>query len=343
MNDKPPLATEPVGFDVAIGDLTQPVALEADDLVAAVQFVRDNTGLSAHIGSDGLEPVKVVRRLPPDLELGEFAVRTLNTRVTRAVLLPPGRLHTVARGGPIAVRAGLVVLAVLALVVAASGQLPPGSGLPVTVLCAVAVAQFFYWPTWLRIFTATFEAGQHRYGMDALLPDGNVADDGAQTRAVAQVNEVKEEYGRLLSDIVFRIEAPALFDPVNPASRSFTKAMIAWDARADDLSAAELGTLAAAVVSTFSTARREAETLGMSYLPEAARPTAGRAAAAARLATGGATPAERKAALSRMIELLSSLAIYYLPNPQEATRMIEGKPVLALPGRRQEPEATTQP
>lgn len=343
MNDKPPLATEPVGFDVAIGDLTQPVALEADDLVAAVQFVRDGTGMSAHIGSDGLEPVTVVRRLPPDLELGEFAVRTLNTRVKRAVLLPPGRLHSAARGGPIMVRVGLVVVAVLSLILATAGQLPPGSGSWVAGLCGLAVVQFLYWPAWLRVFTARFVTGQHRYRLDELVADGEVADDRAQARAVAQVNEFKEEYGRLLSDIVFRIEAPALFDPVNPASRSFTKAMIAWDSRADDLSAAELGTLAATVVSTFSTARREAEALGMTYLPETARPTAGRAAAAARLATGGATPAERKAALSRMIELLSSLAIYYLPNPQEATRMIEGKPVLALPGRRQEPGETTQP
>ena len=54
---------------------------------------------------------------------------------------------------------------------------------------------------------------------------------------------------------------------------------------------------------------------------------------AARLAQSTKVPAERAAALRQVSSILDGLALYYLPNPAEASLMIEGRPVLALPGR----------
>ena len=54
---------------------------------------------------------------------------------------------------------------------------------------------------------------------------------------------------------------------------------------------------------------------------------------AARLARSTKAPAERAAALRQVSAILEGLSLYYLPNPAEATLMIDGRPVLALPGR----------
>ena len=174
-----------------------------------------------------------------------------------------------------------------------------------------------------------YKVGPHTYEFGQLLSDRPRVE-----AAEAMVDEIKEHYGALLSDIVFRIEAPALFDPANEATRRFTSALLAWDSRTQDLSGAEVSTLAAQVRVHFDAARSNAEALGIGYLPAEAQEPAGRALKAARLAKEGSTEGERTSAMKQVAAILDTLAIYYLPNPTEAQRMIEGRRLLELPGRR---------
>jgi hypothetical protein len=155
----------------------------------------------------------------------------------------------------------------------------------------------------------------------------------AAQAAAALVARVKEEYGALLSDICYRIENPALFDPADAAAKRLARALIRWDDNQGRLDPSELSVAAAEVRVAFDAARTHAETVGMAYLPEAARPKAETALKAARLAQSTKAPAERAAALRQVSAILDGLALYYLPNPAEATLMIEGRPALALPGR----------
>ena len=55
---------------------------------------------------------------------------------------------------------------------------------------------------------------------------------------------------------------------------------------------------------------------------------------ASRILVEGRCDDERKAARQQAIRILASLALYYLPDPDEAQTMIEGRRILALPGRR---------
>ncbi len=95
----------------------------------------------------------------------------------------------------------------------------------------------------------------------------------------------------------------------------------------------EIGALAGEVRVAFDTAKANAEAVGMRHLPEAAVPDAQRALKAARLATSTKSPAERGTALRQVAAILSDLALYYLPSPKEAAQMVEGRRILALPGR----------
>lgn len=150
-----------------------------------------------------------------------------------------------------------------------------------------------------------------------------------------EVDEVKEEYGRLLSDIVYRIECPALFDPHEPTSKEFTLALLQWDnndgVAADD----ERRELARRVRATFTAARANAERIGMDHLPVDVRGRAATALKAARLAVNkGAPEPERDTALRRAVEILDELALYYLPTGAQARRAITGSGPPQLPGRR---------
>ena len=83
---------------------------------------------------------------------------------------------------------------------------------------------------------------------------------------------------------------------------------------------------AAEVQLAFDAARANAERLGLNHLPLTARDDAGRAAKAVRLARRASTDGEREAAMAQAHKLLESLALYYLPTPDEAVRMLGGTP-----------------
>lgn len=145
-------------------------------------------------------------------------------------------------------------------------------------------------------------------GVYARLPvDTSAADPGALTPR-SRVDLVKERYGRLHSDVVYRIENSALFDGAVPQTQRFELALLAWDEAAPN--AAQLATEAEA---SFDEARRHAERLGLEHLPETARDTGRRAARAAHTALHADNAGEREAARTRVAELLGSLALYYLP------------------------------
>lgn len=182
----------------------------------------------------------------------------------------------------------------------------------------------------------------HRAGTQALDSDGRpvVAPTAVAGRADAgrlpggqgprrspaqRVGAIKETYGALLSDIVYRIENSALFDSAQPLSREFQLLLMRWDEEQVKLPGPEKAKLAREIEMAFDTARRHAETVGLTHLPQTARDDGQRAAKAARLAQSATTAGEREAALAQATRLLRSLALYYLPSPEEAPRMLGGE------------------
>lgn len=145
---------------------------------------------------------------------------------------------------------------------------------------------------------------------------------GPRHRAEAQIAEVRQLYGRMLADIAYRIENSALFDSSVPLTRQFDTALALWAEVTDATPEAEVVRRASLVKVTFDAARANAETLGMAHLPRTARDPARRAAGVARLAAGTAIEAERQAAMAQVVQILSSLALYYLPSPDDLPKAI---------------------
>ncbi|WP_139651141.1 hypothetical protein [Tessaracoccus massiliensis] len=176
--------------------------------------------------------------------------------------------------------------------------------------------------------SATFDP-QQLIGRIAALP----APEGAPARepagavseaAQARVDAVKETFGELSADVVYRIENSALFDTSVELTRQFHLLLLRWEDDAARLNAAELDRLALEITLAFDTARGHAETVGLAHLPTTARATAGRAIKAAQLARAAATEGEREAAMAQVVRLLESIAVYYLPAAGDVPRMIGG-------------------
>lgn len=144
----------------------------------------------------------------------------------------------------------------------------------------------------------------------AMLPPA----DAARDAALARVADVRAMYGRMLTDVAYQIENAALFDAAVPLTARFEAALAAWAEVTDDTPEAEAVAAASLVRVTFDAARANAETLGLAHLPATARDAARRAAGAARLASDGATEAERAAAQDQVVRILGSLSLYYLPD-----------------------------
>ena len=143
----------------------------------------------------------------------------------------------------------------------------------------------------------------------ALLPSA----DAARDAAIARVADVRALYGRMLSDVAYRIENSALFDHAVATTNDFETALTLWSDVTDDTPASEVVRLAAVVKVTFDTARAQAETVGLGHLPERVRAEGRRAASIARLAANAGTDGERAAAQEQLTRILASLSLYYLP------------------------------
>ncbi|RRD48520.1 hypothetical protein [Arachnia propionica] len=178
--------------------------------------------------------------------------------------------------------------------------------------------------------TIMFRMEGRDWALEDLLPRESRGDAARQ-----QVQGVKEEYGRLLTDLPYRVENPALFDASCPATEALTLALFEWDstwARLDDDALVALGSR---VVSAFHAARHHAERVGMDHLPPESRDDARRALGALRIATAASSSAgERAAALAQAVDLLDELALYYLPSGVEVREALNGRRLRQLPGRR---------
>lgn len=327
----PPLSLAPVRFQTPLSGLDSPVVLESEDGSVTVLelLARDEATTKVRLSrGDRVDPT-YVQAAPLDLELGDFALTHLKSRPVRAYALPRGSTQTrhLLRVMALTALVGLVALGLVTLVLV-SGLPDTAKAFLVVALVTAAVAGPIVRARLRPSVRLSYRTAQGVYPLDALLSARPAA-----VAAAASVDAVKEEYGALLSDICYRIEHPALFDPADAAAKRLTLALIRWDGRGDDLDASEIGALAGEVRVAFDTARANAETIGMRHLPEAAVPDAQRALKAARLATSTRSPAERSTALRQVAAILSDLALYYLPSPKEAAQMVEGRRILALPGR----------
>lgn len=151
----------------------------------------------------------------------------------------------------------------------------------------------------------------------------------APSAAMARVDGVKEEYGELSSDIVYRIENSALFDDTVALTRQFTLLLMRWEDELPHAEASALERLAMEVRLAFDTARQHAEAVGVSHLPRTARAKAERAVKAAQLALHAATDGEREAASEQLARILDGIALHYLPGSRDVRRMIsEARPQL---------------
>ena len=327
----PPLDLTPIRFETPVGDLTRAVVVETEDGEVTIiePTLRRGDCVTLRFSAQSAADPRFVSEVATSMELGELTLTNLPSRPVRAFALPPGAMQTrrlLRQMGMVSV-AALGALGLITFVLISSLPAPAKAFLVVALLATAGLAPVV--SARLRPPTRhSYLTGGRAYPLDRVL-DGTPA---AQA-AAALVARVKEEYGALLSDICYRIENPALFDPADAAAKRLARALIRWDDNQGRLDPSELSVAAAEVRVAFDAARAHAETVGMAYLPEAARPKAETALKAARLAQSTKAPAERAAALRQVSAILDGLALYYLPNPAEATLMIEGRPALALPGR----------
>lgn len=152
------------------------------------------------------------------------------------------------------------------------------------------------------------------------------SDAGPRAAAIDRVAEIRALYGRLVADIAYRIENSALFDSTVSTTQQFETALALWSDVTRSTSDEEVARRSAVVAVAFKTARSHAETVGLAHLPTTARDSARRAAGAARLASSSHSEAERDAAQSRVVSILSSLALHCLPDPAAMPRAITDGP-----------------
>ncbi|RRD47318.1 hypothetical protein [Tessaracoccus sp. OH4464_COT-324] len=133
------------------------------------------------------------------------------------------------------------------------------------------------------------------------LPAASVVDP------TVQVQRIREEYGRLCSDLLFRLESPALFDPAVPTTAAFEAALV-------DFENTPTAEVAARVEVRFEVARQHAVRAGLRHVEPQLRDEVARAGKIARLALNAGSQGEREAALAQLQRMLDSLALYYLPS-----------------------------
>lgn len=332
MDQPPPLDPDPLPFTRPARGVSGNVAVAyADGVTALLQISPGREGI--HV--KGYSPTSVdpitLSSIPLESDLGDVALAFRESRPLRAFQMPDGvvRSHFDARFA--AWRAvAFLFFAMLAVVGFVFFPDPTWGGLIGGVSAILAALSLGARRKQLRAMTYALVTDDGSYPFDRLLDDRPLG-----RRAEKSVQQVKEAYGALVSDVVYRIEYPALFDPSTPTTKAFTSALIEWDNNQAHLSGSELSTLAGRIGLAFDAAKAHAETVGMTHLPEHTRERAERAAKALRVATSKSTgAAERKTAMGRATAILEDLMLHYLPRPREVLSLVEGRRPLALPGRR---------
>lgn len=327
-------------------DVTADVLVRHDDGSLALLTVEPaDTGVRVQRTADGASGPSRATVVPADAVLGDVLVSLHRAHPVAAHQLPPGTPASEPWSPRLAVGVGL---GALGLLLSLGIVLGAGLGLGATdnwswSLLAVGalvgpIASLFLGgpftryvvdgkPRTLRSFAKQADRGR--------LPPPEPR--AVSPEVVAEVDALKEEYGRLLADIVYRIECPALFDAAEPRTATFTQLLWRWDSDRDVLPGIEARALASELRVAFDAARANAESVGMDHLPAEAREPARTAVGALRVARDdAATRAERATALRRATAILDQLALYYLPSVDDTERIVAGKRPLALPGRRRD-------
>lgn len=313
-----------------LGELGQRTALVAE-LDGGRAFVLVELGSSAakvtaHL-ANGQKPS--LEDLPLDRSVGAAIAATTSDRPLRlfradgsTVAAKYGFWRLLLRIIPVVLGVALLLTGIIVLDGGLLGGLVMGAGIGLGLLGVDALQRSRQYRRW-----ALAEASGETTELAALeLP---AAPDEVD------VDDVKAEYGRLLSDVVARIELPALFDPLEPTTKAFTLALLQWDNNDGVADDETRRALAAQVRGTFAAARANAERIGMDHLPADVRDRAETARRAARLAADeSAAQPERDAALAKAVAILDELALYYLPTGAQARKAITGAAPLALPGRK---------
>lgn len=334
-----PLDPQPVGFATPMGDVEGALAIEFEEPVGIVV-----AKLTSRRGGDlewkftrnaKLDPIRL--RIPPSRELGDAAIQAIQAKPVRAFRIPAGRVQSVfrTRGAIISALLAMLALATLPFFGIYVGD-EVVRGLLIGLVVLVTVTGMIFAGRGV-VPKRQYVTPGGTYRFDELL-----ADRPGAALTTRRVDQVKEHYGRLLSDIVYRIENPALFDPAVETTGAFTNALIQWDNSGATMPPAERSTLAARVQLAFESARKHAELVGMDHVPADARPEVERALKAARVSVSSRSKAEARAGLQQAIRILEALRLYYLPSAAEAEAITGGRPVLALPGRRPRPRAGSE-
>ncbi len=260
------------------------------------------------------EPMPVAQRVTCPGSVSLRAIVLAHTAVRSTSAAEPSRIRWPISGSRMAlpVMVGLIVVVVVAAVLLGQPQL---------LVFAVPLAASAWWQRGSRNLMLQPAVIANSW---QLLPSQVMARipldvTPAGPTSLDRVEVVKAAYGELLSDIVYRIENSALFDTAQPATNRFQVALLTWDAGSPH--AVEM---ADEIEVSFAAARRGAEQLGLAHLPLTARGSAHRAAKAATTALSDAPEAERAAALERADEILTSLALYYLPTVDRTSPSLIG-------------------
>lgn len=274
-----------------------------------------------------------VRDASPSRSIADLAGLVLHQEVRRAFLLPKGKADIVPAWHPWRRQAwSLVAVPVVVLGWMAAPRLVNGLGVVGWGLLAVPFFSSLglLWQVLFRTTRVIYRTSWRRWELGDLAALGD-QDDVAER----QVQAVKEAYGRLRTDLCYRVEHPALFDTECPETEPFSLALVEWDTTQRHLTLSDRRALASRVVATFQQARHHAEQVGMNHLPRPQRRVVRRAAKALRIASDRyATPKERDAALQRAVDLLDDLVLHYLPSGPEIREHIGTQHRRQLPGRR---------
>ena len=284
------------------------------------------------------EETTTIRAKPENRAVGDVVLIATQLRPLRAFALPDGELARSWLGPRDFLRfqtsgvVGVLISGLFLAMLHSSGDLLRELGAPAVLLFLLLYA--------VLLVSIRVVCQRHGWvhvvdGRRWRLADLVVGSDPAEI-ATQQVDEVKEEYGRLCTDLPYRIEHPALFDAAHPTTEELTLALFQWDSEQARLDVDDRAELASRVVRAFHTARRHAERVKLGHLPQATRGEAGRALRAARIAVEpAASRAERAAALEVAVQILDDLALYHLPSVAEARDAVGRRRLKQLPGRRE--------
>lgn len=167
------------------------------------------------VGPAGFE--KKLPRIAAGRELGDVFGSLVGTDAIRAFELPEGKCVVTEPGRswlPGAIGYGIFGLTALSgLLWAVAGLVVGEVGRNALLAICLLTPLLIFIPD--RCLNDTRRWSYHTDGESMPLDDCDLPED-IGVDAAEQVDTVKEEYGRLLSDIAYRVEYPALFDAAEP-------------------------------------------------------------------------------------------------------------------------------